>query len=225
MRYRTVLPLIAALAIGFAASAAAQTGEHGYIGALSGATFTVINSPLWAGSGGVNLGQNVQITGEVGRMQNLESNFMRDDLQAIEAAALLEEGVPVTAKADVRSFYATGGVRVLFLSSGNIRPYAAGSAGVAHLMPKPVFAALGIDVTSALLQEPDIQKVFATMNRPLASVGGGISFTPTRHLLLDVGYKYSRIFIPTTYLQIPTSPHQHDGINVHRLYAGAGYLF
>ena len=60
--------------------------------------------------------------------------------------------------------------------------------------------------------------------------------TVARHLAVDIGYKYSRIFIKEDYLQLPAagsaidswlppSPHQHNKIDVHRLYFGAGYAF
>jgi opacity protein-like surface antigen len=56
-------------------------------------------------------------------------------------------------------------------------------------------------------------------------VGGGITVNLVNHVKVDVGYKYSPIFVKTNYLQAPESPHQHKNVNVHRLQFGLGYTF
>jgi opacity protein-like surface antigen len=68
-------------------------------------------------------------------------------------------------------------------------------------------------------------KIFRTENRPLAAVGAGVTATVARHIKIDLGYKYSRIFVNTDYLQSPDSPHQHKNVHVHRVQFGLGYVF
>ena len=70
-------------------------------------------------------------------------------------------------------------------------------------------------------------KLFREDTRPMASFGGGVTVDVLRHLTLDIGYRYSGIFIKTDYQQlpVPVSPHSHTRIDTHRLFAGAGFRF
>ena len=74
---------------------------------------------------------------------------------------------------------------------------------------------------------------FAGSNMELDIIGGykteigGVTVDVLRHLTLDIGYRYSGIFIKTDYQQlpVPVSPHSHTRIDTHRLFAGAGFRF
>lgn len=216
------LALVALLAV----PAAAQTGEpRGFVVGHGGASLTESTSPLFGGAVGVNLSRHIQITGEVGRMQNVIPSFTRTDLLvAVSDAAA--EGVRFDATSRMPTVYGMAGIRVLGPEMRYVRPYILASGGVAHLTPKPMFKVEGLDVTDLTLQEvPEIRNVFRNENRPMASVGGGLSITVARHVALDMGYKYSEIFIKKDYLQAEDSPHQHHRIDVHRMYFGVGYAF
>ncbi|MGE5244215.1 MAG: outer membrane beta-barrel protein [Betaproteobacteria bacterium] len=218
-----VTGMAAALLAVVAMPAAAQPPpeQRGYVLGFGGATFTEVNSGLFGAAVGVNLGRNVQVFGEIARMQDIQADFSRADLTALEDAT----GGALAVSARVPAFYGVGGVRVLMPATRNLRPYVLGSAGVAHVMPEPSFVVQGVDVTSTVMQEQVFQTSFKTANRPIASAGAGVSVEVVRHVVLDVGYKYSRIFIQQDYLQDPASPTKHNGVNVHRVYVGAGYSF
>lgn len=129
---------------------------------------------------------------------------------------------------------------------GAVRPYVSGAAGIAHMSPQANFTLGGIQLESYLMQlvqqypelEPAVQELQAaiksTVNttfredtRPMAAVGGGLSVTVVRHLTFDLGYRYSAIFVERDYLQGTGdfSPHSHNRIDVHRVYAGVGVTF
>ena len=209
-----------------AAPAAAQTGEpRGFVVGHGGASVTEATSPLFGGAFGVNLSRHLQITAEVGRMQNVLPTFTRTDLRVAENDAAAE-GVRFSATSRMPTVYGMAGIRVLGPGTRYVRPYVLASGGVAHLTPKPTFKIEGLDVTDIGLQEsPELRSTFRNENRPMASVGGGLSITVARHVAFDVGYKYSEIFIKKDYLQDPESPHQHHRIDVHRMYFGVGYAF
>jgi opacity protein-like surface antigen len=215
-----------ALVVLLAPPASAQIGEpKGFLVGHGGASLTEATSPLFGGAVGVNLSRNIQITGEAGRMQNVFPTFTRTDLRVAESDASAE-GILFNATSRMPTVYAMGGIRVLAGGSRYVRPYVLASGGVAHLTPKPTFKVEGLDVTDITLQgSPEIRNVFRNENRPMASAGAGFLVTVARHVAIDMGYKYSSIFIKKDYLQAEDSPHKHNRIDVHRLYFGAGYAF
>jgi opacity protein-like surface antigen len=225
-RHSVPAALASVLALLLAAPAAAQTDEpRGFVVGHGGASLTESTSPIFGGAVGVNLSRHIQITGEVGRMQNVFPTFTRTDLLvAVSDAAA--EGIRFDATSRMPTVYGMAGIRVLGPGTRYVRPYVLASGGVAHLTPKPTFKIEGLDVTDLTLKEvPEIRNVFRNENRPMASVGGGFSITVVRHVAFDMGYKYSEIFITKDYLQAEDSPHQHHRIDVHRFYFGAGYAF
>lgn len=227
MSRKSVLAAVAAsLATLIAMPAAAQTPppDRAYVMGFGGAAMSTINAGLFGGSAGLTLGRDVQVFGEFGRMQDVLPGFTKEDLNvAVEAARA--DGSTFTWKSKVPTAYAIGGVRYLVPTGTIVRPYASVGAGVAHLMPSPTFVVDGLDITSAALQDPNMANMFKTDNRPLATVGAGITVNMVRHVKVDIGYKYSRIFVNTDYLQSPDSPHQHKNVDVHRLQLGLGFTF
>jgi opacity protein-like surface antigen len=219
--FRLAVPLVAVL---IAAPAAAQP-QRGFAIGFGGAAMTEVNSPVFGGSVGVNLTPDVQITGDFGRMQDVFPSFTREDLRVMEGQILTDEGMKLSTKIKMPTVYAMGTVRYLLPTRSAVRPYLTAGGGVAHLSPKPAFVAEGLDVTSLLMQDAEFNTAFKTENRPMVSGGAGVTTSFARHFTVDIGYKYSRIFIDTTYLQDPTSPHQHDAVDVHRVIVGAGFTF
>lgn len=226
---RTALTGLVVSCLAFAAvpAAAQPVQEHGYVVGMGGATVAGVDAPMIGASVGVNVTPNLLITGEVGRMQDIQPRFTRDDLQVLTGEGMYVDGVrvPFTASAKVPAYFVTAGGRYTLPSTGLVRPYLLGSAGWVHIIPEPAFSALGVDITDAMLEQPTLGQAFRKSDRPLASVGGGMLVAVTDHLAMDFGYKFSRVFINTDYLQDPASPDQHNGINLHRLYAGIGYGF
>jgi opacity protein-like surface antigen len=224
MKPRFVVAAILTGALALASTATAQTRDHGYVIGIGGSTTTVVTSPFFGGAVGLNVTRDLLVTGEVGRMQNLYADFTRDDLRALEQG-FTEQGLPFTANFEMSTVYAMGGVRWVVPTSYTARPYLNASVGIARLDPKPGFIASGVDITSIAMQDPTFKTAFEKQNRPLASFGGGVSVPIAKHFTADVGYRYSRIFLDTNYLQDVASPHSHKGFDVHRVYAGAGFAF
>jgi hypothetical protein len=216
----------AALIFATTAPAVAQPAEErGFVTGTGGAAISVVNAGTFGASAGVKVAPNLLITGNVGRMQDVFANFTRDDMRTAEEQMLNEEGISLDLRVKMPTMYFTGGVRALLPAMGVVRPYFAGGGGIARLKPAPVFLVEGLDLTSVMLEDPELAPAFKKTNRPIANVGGGLTVTVVPHFVVDIGYEYSRIFIKETYLQSTDSPHQHDGINVNRVYVGLGYAF
>lgn len=226
----------AALALVSVPAAAQTTQPHqrGYVVGFGGLSATEINSGLFGASAGFNVTRDLQVTVDSGRMLDVQASFTHADLAVLDSAVTAFSGIPLTTTVKMPTNYLTGGVRYLIPVRGPVRPYVAGAAGMAHMSPKPTFTALGVDVSSPILNDPEVGPVFTSTfreeTRPMATVGGGVVFTVAQHLYLDLGYRYSGIFIKTDYLQAGglatgISPHDHTRIDVHRAYAGVGVTF
>jgi opacity protein-like surface antigen len=224
MKPRFIFTAMLAGVLAFAAVAGAQTRDRGYVLGIGGSTTTEVTSPFFGGAVGFNLTPDLWVTGEVGRMHDVYANFTKDDLKAVEQG-FANEGVLLTTTFKMPTNYVTGGVRWAVPTTYQARPYLTASGGFARLDPKPGFIAQGIDITSVALQEPALKTAFEKQNRPLMSLGGGLSIDVAKHLTADVGYRFSRIFVNTDFLQDIASPHAHKGFNLHRAYAGAGVKF
>jgi opacity protein-like surface antigen len=216
--------------VSLSAMAQAPTPQHGYVIGLGGLGATQVNAPFFGASAGFNLTPDLQVTFDVGRMQDAQATFTRDDLATLDSQVTAVAGLPFTSTIKVPTNYFTGGVRYLMPLGGAVRPYVAGSAGVAHMSPNTNFVAAGIDITTLLQTDPELRPYLTTPfredTRPMASVGGGVVFNVVKHLAVDVGYKYSGIFIKTDYLQLNgISAHDHDRISTHRVYTGVGVTF
>lgn len=236
--------LALALVLFVPASAAAQPQptQHGFIVGLGGMTATDVQSPVFGVSAGFNVLPHLQITADVGRMQDVVANFTAQDLslldQGVNANSYSSERLASSVK--VPANYFMGGVRLPFAIGQFARPYVALSAGVAHMSPAPTFqyiyAGTTVDITSDVMSvqrsgcawmssSACLGGAFREETRPMVSTGAGLAVT-VKHVTVDFGYKYSGIFITSDYLQdLQGSPHNHTRINTHRFYAGAGFAF
>ena len=204
--------------------------QHGYVVGMGGLGATQVNSPFFGASAGFNLTPNLLLTVDVGRMQDVQADFTKEDLASLDQQVTAIAGIPFTSTIKMPTNYFTGGVRYVLPVRGAIRPYVSGSGGIAHMSPEINFAAMGIDMTGFLQSDPELAPYVATPfreeTRPMATLGTGVVFTVVRHLTFDIGYKYSGIYLNTDYLQLNgISPHNHDLLNTHRVYTGVGVTF
>jgi opacity protein-like surface antigen len=204
--------------------------QHGYVVGVGGLSATQVNSPFFGASAGFNLTPDLLLTVDVGRMQDVQADFTKEDLASLDQGMTAGLGFPFTSTIKMPTNYFTGGVRYILPLRSTIRPYVSGSGGIAHMSPEINFAALGLDMTGILQSDPELQPYLATPfreeTRPMATVGTGVVFTVVRHLTFDIGYKYSGIFVNKDYMQLNgISPHNHDMINTHRIYTGVGVTF
>ena len=206
-----------------------ETLQRGYLTGFGGAAATTENtSPFFGGSLGFDVTRNLQITADFGRIQDVTAHFTREDLALVDQGVRAELGVPSSSTVEMPTNYLSGGMRFRFANDRKVQPYLLAHAGIAHMSPKPTFTAAGFDLTSEVLNADDqfVGHIFREETRPMATLGGGVTATLSRHVQVDVGYKYSGIFIKTDYLQdYNVSPHSHARIDTHRVYAGLGLTF
>lgn len=156
------------------ASTRAQT-LGGHVEGFGGATFgTSDSAPTFGGGIAVPLGDNLQLLGEGGRLTDLK-------------ASLLDTALAVTPlDIGMTAWYAEGGLRVIGSRHSAIRPYVEATAGVARLRPS-----VGLDGWAGAITNTGL--AYLSQTEPLVGAGGGV-IVQSGPLLVDLGYRYKKIF-------------------------------
>lgn len=202
--------------------------QRGYITGFGGAGLTTeTTSPFFGGSVGLDATRNLQITADFGRVQDVKPKFTAEDLK-LSDQDMASAGITTASTVKMPTNYVTAGVRLHATNDRTLRPYVVVHGGIAHMSPKPKFLIEGLDVTSLLMADTEsiAKTAFREETRPMGTVGAGVTARVNDHVQVDLGYKYSAIFIKRNFLQdFETSPHSHNRIDTHRVYAGLGFTF
>ena len=104
--------------------------------------------------------------------------------------------------------------KVVVPTAGTLRPYVLGGGGVASVKQDVAFTVGGTDVTSNLPQLGVTlgSDLSGTFTKPMVVAGGGVMW-PWQRLVVDLQYRYGRIFA------------DDGGINVSRAGVGIGFRF
>jgi opacity protein-like surface antigen len=183
-------------------SAQAQTG--GQIEGFGGTTFATSSAaPTFGGSIAVPLGDNLQLLGEGGRLTDLK-------------ASLLDTALDLTPlDVGMTAWYAEGGLRVIGSRHSLFRPYVEATAGVARLRPSVALDGWAGAITNAGL-------AFLSQTEPLVGAGGGV-IVQSGPLLVDVGYRYKKIFAGDGLASAFSLG--SDGFDVNQVRFGVGLRF
>jgi outer membrane protein with beta-barrel domain len=182
----------------------------GYVAGIGGMTFGTETSTLFGGEVGVGVTPSLTVYGTAGRMQNIAPKYVNDTLDAFSGLLTLSTGDLYSFKANAPTFFGIGGVKYRIPTSGSVRPYVLGGAGVGSVKVNVSERTLGnitdILVSEGVFNESDFKKtsfVFET--------GGGVEI-PVGAIYVDAGYRFGRFV-------------QVEDANVSRAYAGVGYRF
>src|SRR5688572_13030325 len=118
---KTPALLVASLLM-LAAPASAQT-ERGFVRGLAGLTFGTESSTIFGAGVGWNIGPNLQITADVGRMQNVMPSEIQEELDLFIELTELDLGVPIEFDAKIPAVYFTGGARLNVPTMQRFRPF------------------------------------------------------------------------------------------------------
>jgi hypothetical protein len=171
--------------------AQAQDAARGFVGALGGLTFGTVTSGAVAGQAGVQVAPGLFVIGEVGYMRNVLPKELRDDIDDIMEMFSVLLGVPVDISLSVPATYGFGGLR-WSPSPGSIAPFVEGGVGVGHITVKiDEVDILGVDVRD--LVEDELDTDVTTETKFLLALGGGVTMRASSNLLVDLGFRYTRI--------------------------------
>lgn len=193
--------LLALIVVAAPAHAQALGGQlTGFGGTTFGTTST---APTFGGNLALPLGDNVQIVGEVGRLDDVTASLLAAALDAVPF------GVGMSA------WYGEGGIRIIGSRRSAIRPYAEVTGGVARLRPSTGLFGFAGAITDAGL-------AFLARNEPLVGAGTGV-ILQGGPFAVDLGYRYKRIFSRSAISTVFALG--DDGFDVHQARVGVGFRF
>jgi opacity protein-like surface antigen len=216
---RSVLALTAG-AVMFGSVAKAQTApaaqpDKGYVQVVADAAFGNANSQAYGGEVGFTVMPNLQVFVEGGRVNNVAGATVGAAAQLIVTAlAQTQSNVGVSVKEPVT--FGIAGVRYLIPVTGTkLQPYVMGGIGIAKVTQDVKFTVGGTDVTAGL-QQFGVQlgtDLSGDFTKAMLALGGGVAVPVWERVVLDVHYRYGRVFAPD------------QGINVNRAGIGLGVRF
>jgi opacity protein-like surface antigen len=215
--------VVVSLTIGMLALAGVASGQtptsasdpdRGYIEAVAQAAFGNVTSQSYGAEGGVTIRPNLQVFGEVGRVSNVATSQISAAAQTI-AGFLSQTQTNVAFSVKQPAAFGLAGIKYTVPTGSAVRPYVRAGAGVANVKQDVAFTIGGADVTSNLASlgvtlGTDLSGSFT---KPMVDAGGGATWTPIARLILDLQFRYGRIFA------------EDAGINVVRAGIGVGVRF
>src|SRR4051812_28851220 len=212
---KTIIAVVFGVLLLPQAMAAQERGSVNFVSGISVSQGNTLSTNASAVSPG--FGSNVNLAGRL----NLA---VAPGFQAVGEAGRLGNVLPPLSTAivslssyDVRApaFYGEGGVRAFASPHSSVNPYVEATAGYAHLT---------LHIAGLSTTENDLLALgFAATSRtsPLAGLGGGVMFH-TGRLMLDVGYRYKKIFANNLAQALLNAGQQ---LTTHQLAFGVGVGF
>ncbi len=185
-----------------------------YIAVMGQATFGQTTSGAVSGEFGVFLTPALALFVEGGGLWDATGTPTITAAQQVAAYLATAQTAAVGYSVKQPVGFVVGGVRYVLPVKSRLRPFVMAGGGGARVTEDVHFTLGGSDVTSAL-QPYGValgSDLAGSVTKGMITVGIGADWAIGRRLLVDVSYRYGRIF--TT-----------DGINVNRVGAGVGVRF
>ena len=194
--------------------AGAQTVSKGYVEGVAQSTFGNVTSQGYGAEVGFHIGLNVQVFGEVMRVNDTTTASLTSSAKVIAGAlAETQPNVGYTARQPVT--FGAGGVRFLFPTTSRVEPYVLIGAGVAKVEKDVSYTVNGSDVTSSLAQYGIVlgTDLSGSETKMMLDLGGGVAWPVTDRFVVDFQYRYGRVFL------------SDEGLNMNRVGVGIGVRF
>jgi opacity protein-like surface antigen len=217
VRYSTLMTVLAACGTGTAhGQTSGTTGpDKEYAELTVAATLGHKSASSIGGEAGYTLSDTWQVFLEAGRMGNVAT-------ADVDARALtIGNAIGANVSTAQRAAYFDIGAKYRLNEYGRWRPYAILGVGAAAVKTTTNFTIGGNDVTGQLDQH-GVQlgnDLSGTLTKAFLTVGVGTNATLGKRYLLDLAYRYGRIFPRTGRIA------NDQGINTQRLQAGIGIRF
>lgn len=157
----------------FSSPASAQT-RGGQVEGFGGITVgSTTDATTFGGSVAFPLGDNIQIIGEAGRMDDIKSGLLD----------VVDDLAPFNVR--LSAWYGEAGIRFIASPRSPVRPYVEATGGFARVSPGITGAGTIGAVTNTALN-------FLASNEPMFGAGGGL-ILQGGPVIVDAGYRYKRI--------------------------------
>jgi hypothetical protein len=209
--------VLAAVAIGIAVPAAAQTpgatGEWA-VGVNTGVAVVDKATGVVAGEVSRRVSDNLDLLAEGVWLANGASHQQRNGVGSLADYLARTQGQDASGSVDVHVFYVGAGVRWLVGSLGRLQPYGIVTGGLAHTKPNATFMLGGADVTGSI-GDYGIglgKDLSGSSNSGAVSAGLGV-LAGSGPLYFDIGARWMNIGGSSA------------RVNVGRFVIGGGYRF
>jgi opacity protein-like surface antigen len=190
---------LAVLAIASPASAqtapAADT-DRGYVEGVVQSAFGNVTSQSYGVELGVKVIPNVQVFAEAGMVRDVATSEIGAAAQAI-AGFLSQTQASVQFRVKQPVTFGAAGLKFVIPTASALRPYVMGGGGIAQVKQDVTFTVAGTDVTPNLASQFGVQlgsDLSGTFTKPMIVAGAGVMWPAWQRLVVDVQYRYGRIF-------------------------------
>jgi hypothetical protein len=213
VRRQVLLATLAIAVVGLTATRAAAQGGSGdapvFIRGLGGVTFGSVTGGVFGAGGGVRVTPNVIVFGEVGRVTDMLTKDLQDQIdEFIDLAGLEDFTDDFTFTIKLPTTYGFGGARVELPIEGGLTPFVEGGVGFGRISLSAELIVEGIDLSDALRDALDEEEVLTASTELFLVFGGGVTVGVGENGAVDVGFRLNRI------------SSEGESLNVPALYAG-----
>jgi len=215
--------IVAAVAIASNGVASAQTPapasapatDRGYVEGVAQSAFGNVTSQSYGVEFGYTLRRDLQVYGEVGKIRDVADDVFTGDAAAIANAlsSLQPAAVGFSARRPVTFF--GGGIKYRPAVNLRAQPYVLGGFGVGSVKNDVAFTLGGAAASeSSLAQYVTLgSDLSGSSTKAMLTLGGGVVVPLWQQLILDLQYRFGRIFTEET------------GISTNRAGVGIGVRF
>lgn len=184
------LALLTVFLLLFVPSLPAQNSGRGFIKGQSGTTLFGMESGLTAGGGfGVRLTEHLDLFPEAGRVQNVMTNKLQEELDSLASVFALEFDIPVDLTTQIPCQYGFFGSRITVPIRSVFTPVFEIGGGGARLTYDLRAEVAGIDLAPTVREE-----ISEFLNAELMLVASaGVQLAATRRFGIDIAYRDFRI--------------------------------
>ena len=184
------LALLTVLLLLFVPFLSAQNSGRGFIKGQAGTTLFGMESGLTAGGGfGVRLTEHLDLFAEAGTVQNVMTNKLQEELDALASVFALEFDIPIDLTTKIPCQYGFFGSRITVPIRSVITPFFEIGGGAARLTYDLRAEVAGIDLAPSVREE-----IGELINAELMlAASAGIHLAATRRFGIDIAYRYFRI--------------------------------
>lgn len=171
--------------------------SHGYVEANIQSSFGNVTSQSFGAEIGIAVYGPLQVFAEFGRARDVAAPEIGAEAQQI-AGALSQTRAGVSFQVRQPATFGLAGVRYAYQAEPRIIPYVLGGFGAAQVKQEVSFAINGSDVTSTLAQYGVVlgSRLTGSETKPMLVLGGGVQVPLWQRLVIDLQYRYGRIFTP-----------------------------
>jgi len=196
------------------AQSAAMKDDRGYVEGVAQASFGNVTSQSFGAELGFRITPTLELFVEGGHVRDAAAPSVGDGAQQIATYLTTVQSGAVSFGVKQPVTFGDAGVRYLFQTSSRLTPYVLGAAGVARVNNNVTFSINGTDVTSTLANYFVVLggDLAGSSTKAMMVIGGGVQWPAWQQLVVDVQYRYGRIFAD-------------PGTNLNRAGVGIGLRF